>query len=183
MNDPLNELTVALEGCSPEFCYYGMLGDELQSLLMLTTEEHTERMTLPRSMKKRMLSLSVECLQNLYHHAQDDLAVRSGPVRVFFSLGTCQANYYIASGNYVSEVVADFLRDRLEQLLSMSDAELQALFVRLLNTPGHSAKGGGGLGLVEMMRKTKRNIQFNLQPQPDGRYYFTLILNLPEAIR
>lgn len=171
---------VSLEDCEPALTYHGIMSAELQLMLMHILEEHTQRMGVSRLMQKRMLGLSVECLHNLYHHAEDRQNERLGNEQVFFSVGKKMECCYIATGNFVTKAVASFLEKRLNELKSMSGTDLHALFLQILKHPGRSTKGGGGLGLVEMMRKTDRNIDFNLRQHHADRYYFMLVLNLPE---
>jgi len=180
MTYPLQTLLSTLEDCTPTVTYHGAINADLQNMLRVILEEHTERMEIPKLARKRMLGLSVECLHNLYHHAEDREDAGLGTEQVFFSVGRKKNRCYIACGNFVSESVARFLEKRLGQLKAMSSTELHSHFLDTLAHPGRSTKGGGGLGLVEMMRKTDRNIDFSLRQHHANRYYFMLVLNLPE---
>lgn len=179
MITPLQTLLATLEDCAPTVTYHGAINADLQNMLCAILEEHTERMGIPKLARKRMLCLSVECLHNLYHHAEDREDARLGTEQVFFSVGRKKDRCYIACGNFVSKSVAQFLEKRLGQLKAMTSDELHSLFLDTLAHPGRSTKGGGGLGLLEMMRKTDRNIDFSLVEHHADRYYFMLILNLP----
>jgi hypothetical protein len=182
MIEPISELLTHLEGHTPTVTYHGAISVELQHMLLHIIEQHSYRMELPRQARKRLIALSVECLNNLYHHAEDRDQEGVGFEQVFFSLGKTVGHCYIASGNFVTKGAAEFLEKRLTQLRKMTVPQLNEHFLQILANPVRSTKGGGGLGLVEMMRKTECNIEFSLKAHHSDRYYFLLVLNLPQPI-
>ena len=61
----------------------------------------------------------------------------------------------IASANIVEKKVVEYLDDRISQLNSLDENELKELRQHILQYSVFSEKGGAGLGLIEIIRRTK----------------------------
>ena len=64
------------------------------------------------------------------------------------------------------------MRDRIEQLNYLSQDELKDLYKIVLNNDEFSAKGGGGLGFIEMARKSGNKFGFELLRQNKDYSFF-----------
>lgn len=111
---------------------------------------------------RKIYNILVEALQNLYHHHEnppknflDTIPIPGLKSYIFFAMRK-EANgaYRITSGNFVLKQKVKVLRDRMEQLNSLSQDELKELYKIILNNEEFSEKGGGGLGFIDMARKS-----------------------------
>jgi len=111
---------------------------------------------------RKIYNILVEALQNLFHHQENPPKefLKTIPIPglsqyIFFVV--CKegnGNYRITCGNFVLKSKVKVLRDRMEQLNSLSQEELKELYKIILNNDEFSEKGGGGLGFIDMARKS-----------------------------
>ncbi len=135
--------------------------DRISDMLAMVEDSLLQAGENPKKIRK-VYNVLVEALQNLYHHQEvpsTDL-LKSIPVTGVGSYVFCVltkedgGNYRITSGNFVLKTNTKKLRDRMEQLNSMNQDELKNLYKIILNNNEFSEKGGGGLGFIEMARKS-----------------------------
>lgn len=87
------------------------------------------------------------------------------------------------SSNLISEDEVDLLDNRLIGLNSLSPEELRESYVSVLKDTELSEKGGAGLGLIEMVRKSKGGIKHYLERNPLNNYFhFDVSLNAQTGI-
>ncbi len=111
---------------------------------------------------RKIYNILVEALQNLYHHQEippkaflDSMQIPGLSQYVFFAMTKeNNGNYRVTCGNFVLKSKVKVLRDRMEQLNSLSQEELKELYKIILNNDEFSEKGGGGLGFIDMARKS-----------------------------
>ena len=73
-----------------------------------------------------------------------------------------------------------FLKDKIDKINSLSKDELKDMYKFILNHQKLSAKGGGGLGLVDIARKTGNKLEYTFQHYQDDYYFFNLDVFITE---
>ena len=79
--------------------------------------------------------------------------------------------YYIRIGNVSKVEDAEIITKRLEEFNSLDEAELKAKYRELIKASRISEKGGAGLGLIDIIKKTKNKIDYQSTPL-DSDYSF-----------
>jgi hypothetical protein len=128
-------------------------------------------------LRKKVYNVLVESLQNLYHHT-DDLSddLRSiyhdkfGVVVIVKDGSTIK----ITTGNFVPSTRIKFLKDKIDKINSLSQEELKDMYKFILNHQKLSEKGGGGLGLVDIARKTGNKLEYGFLNVNNDYYFFNL---------
>ena len=94
----------------------------------------------------------VEGLQNITRHQEVKAEVdeNSG---IFF-IQQRDGKYYITTGNVIENDKVEELRGKLEVVNSLDKVELKKYYKDVLTKGKLSVKGGAGLGLIEMSRKS-----------------------------
>ena len=64
--------------------------------------------------------------------------------------------------------------DKIDKINSMSKEELKDMYKFILNHQRLSEKGGGGLGLVDIARKTGNRLDYTFEKYNDTYYFFNL---------
>lgn len=131
---------------------------------------------------KKIYNILVEALQNLYHHQEipskdllGSLTVKGLSSYVFCVMTKEDGgNYRITCGNFVLKSKAKNLRDRMDQLNSLNQDELKNLYKLILNNAEFSEKGGGGLGFIEMARKSGNKFGYDFIEVDDKFDFFVL---------
>lgn len=107
----------------------------------------------PVAVRKRLFNVLVEALENLHHHALDEH--RQGTWAALLRNAT---SYVVLIGNPVPQTTAMLLQHRIEILNEMDEETLKQHYLVLLSNEGRTERGGAGLGLLTMARKSQRPI-------------------------
>ena len=67
---------------------------------------------------------------------------------------------------------AEILKAKLEDLNKLSPDELKQRYLEIMSSSGLSEKGGAGLGLIEMMRKSGNKLAYDFRSINDSSSYF-----------
>lgn len=164
--------------------FKGDITSQLMTSILQIMEQKMDDMHENPRMRKKVYNVLVECLQNLYHHIDD---VPKGTVKedgvdksAIFMVSITPDGYSITTGNYIlAENEADF-KEKLERINSMDREELKELYRSILNSDNRSDKGGGGLGMIDITRKTGNKLDYEFAPLNEKYSFFTLNINIKE---
>ena len=161
--------------------FKGDITKDLLSSVYQIIEVRLENDNQDPKRKKKFFHVLVECLQNMYHHmeslqvsgAAHDIDSSSGAI---FVIGKADDdnNYHISTGNYLQNENAGPLRDRIDTINGMNPVELKAFYLEKLGSTELSEKGGAGLGIIEIARKSGNKIGYDFRPISDKFSFFTL---------
>ena len=118
--------------------------------------------------QKAFFLILVELLQNVSRHSIDD--VQKDGIFMISQLGD---GYIISVGNLVDSNTKDGLQSRIDALNKMGQDELKQLYKQTLRDGSFSDKGGAGLGLIEIARKSSEKLDYSFDQMNDGNYFFT----------
>ena len=142
--------------------------------------EHIE--SVPR-IRKRVFNVMVECLQNLYHHNETskskdldllDPEEKTGIVMVAKNV----TGYSIFTGNLMMNEGVHALKTKLEEVNAMGKDELKNLYKSVLNNGKMSEKGGGGLGMIDIARRSGQKLEYGFIPFDSKHSFFSLNVNI-----
>ena len=131
-------------------------------------------------LRKRVYSLSVECLDNILKHSdlneEHHELIKNYPPR--FIIEKIAGDFLIHTGNIVLNENMNDLILRLEKLNNLELEGINALYKESLANAEISEKGGAGLGLIVMAKTTRQKIKFDFEKINDKFSYFAMQLNL-----
>lgn len=155
--------------------FKGELTSDLLTSILQIIENKLDRFGETSKVKKRMFNILVECLQNLHHHVEmpPDNADSSTPSAIVM-IAKNVTGYSVLTGNFVLTDNADVLKNRLEEINAMSKDEVKALYKSVLADGKMSAKGGGGLGMIDIARKSGEKLEYGFIPFANGSSFFSL---------
>ena len=148
----------------------------LTSILRIM-EEKLAQMETNVNLRKKVFNVMLECMQNLYHHSieNDGLDAFEKDQRGGLIMAAKNDDgYSVMTGNFVENENAGDLRERLEEVNSLSRGELKELYRFLLAEGGLSSKGGAGLGIVDIARKSGKKLEFGFIPFDKTSQFFSL---------
>lgn len=161
--------------------FKGDITSELLTSILQIMESKMENLDESPKMRKKVYNVLVECLQNLYHHMDEvpniddpDLPNRSA----IFMIGKVEDDYRIITGNYMYSQHVSKLKDRIDTVNGMDKDELKAYYKETLNNGEMSAKGGGGLGMIDIARKSGEKLGYDFQPIDNDCSFFTLNIKI-----
>ncbi len=168
--------------------YKGELTFDLVTSLIATLEERLEELEENRKVKKKFYNVSTECLQNLYYHLDevnaDELRISTYDSRSALILIAARKRFYsLQTGNYVPTESVGNIKNRLDEINNIEPDELRALYKRVLNEQEFSDKGTGGLGFIDIARKTGgEKLRYKFQTVTNKVSYFTFQVRLPRDL-
>src|ERR1044071_4206316 len=161
--------------------FKGDITSELLTSILQIMENKMDNMQEEPKMKKKVYNVLVECLQNLYHHLDEvaDAHADSEKIRsAIFTIGKVDNKYTIITGNYILNENILGLRNRLDEVNSLNKEELKEYYKRVLNNGEMSLKGGGGLGMIDIARKTGEKLEYNFLEIDNKVSFFTLNIKI-----
>lgn len=151
--------------------------DMLHSILNIM-EDKLSRLNEPTRVRKRVVHILVECMQNLYHHSD----LPDGPClhipSSLLMVAKCEDTYCIVTGNFVANNSVKALEKRLQAVNDMEPEELKSYYKSLLNNDQMSKKGGGGLGIVDIAKKTTDKLDYFFVPYDAENSFFSLLVKV-----
>jgi len=153
--------------------YKGSITAELITNVLGVVETKLNHVIDKSSTKKKIYNILVESLQNLYHHV-DDLPDSTNNMDVHFGIFVIAKDgedYNIRTGNFIRNDKIKKLKERFEKIKSLSKEELKELYKFVLNNQMFSDKGGGGLGLIDIARRTEGRVDYKFN-EYDSEYSF-----------
>jgi hypothetical protein len=138
-------------------------------------EDILEAEGLDRQKKRKLVNIAIETLQNLQLHAYENVDDRY-PASSNFYLTRHDGKLNIVIGNLVRSSERLLLEDKLHKINSLNDEEVKFLYGVIMKQTvvKFSSKGGAGLGLIDMKKKSGNDLQYHFQPVDDVVTYFSL---------
>jgi len=126
--------------------------------------------------QKKVFHVIVESLQNITKHAEEieaeDQNGRTG--RGLFVVLKDEELYSIVSGNIISANKIPLLTSLLENINNNDKDGLKELYKTQIKEGRISEKGGAGLGLIDIARKSGRKLEFSFQEINPNFSFFIL---------
>jgi hypothetical protein len=155
------------------YIYRGRFTQEITDNILLLSENKLEKEEQSSKTKKRVYSILVECLQNITRH-QDDTGDASPDSLGYFVLQKKLDKYYITTGNLIDKSNISYIEDLISKINKLEKEELKAYYKEILEEGHFSNKGGAGLGLIDMARKSGNKLQYYFRDINDSFSYFYL---------
>ncbi|OQY03321.1 MAG: hypothetical protein B6I20_05255 [Bacteroidetes bacterium 4572_117] len=140
--------------------YIGKFNHNVIKMFSSMAEEDMEDSTLDRITKKRVYHAIVETLQNMARHS-DEIAAKNNVGRGLFMIGKKRDKYFIITSNRIKKSQIVKVEESLRQINKASLKELNKMHFEQLKDGKISEKGGAGLGLIDIARKTSKKILYN----------------------
>ena len=153
--------------------YLGEFNHQITKMFTNMQEEELTRKEEERKIVRRVYHAMVETLQNMNKHSDELLEpgqVGSG----FFVIGKKNDTYYIITSNKISNSKIDGLKAALKEVNEATPQELKEMFKKQIKEGSLSDKGGAGLGLIDIARKSGYPLDFQFLPMDERNSFFIL---------
>jgi len=95
-----------------------------------------------------------------------------------FMIGKVDNEYSIITGNYILTSNVENLKVKLDRINEMTKEELKEYYKEILNNDTFSEKGGGGLGMIDIARKSGQKLNYNFMVADDKYSFFSLNIKI-----
>jgi hypothetical protein len=157
--------------------YKGNVDSDVINHILDTVEDKMIQVNDQSRLRKKVYNVLVESLQNLYHHVdkvpedfEDQISEKFGMLLV----QKVDRGYKIITGNFIKTDNVEKLEEKIKKINQSSHEEIKELYKFILNHQRISAKGGGGLGLVDIARKTGNKLEYTFKEYNDKYSFFYL---------
>jgi len=148
------------------FSYKGLI-DSLNVVEILGDIEDTaEARGVNSSLRKKIFSIAVEGLQNLYHHTRDFIVpgkTNEEIRQVQFSLSEDSECFYLETCNLLLKSQLKIVEEKINFVNQLTKEELKEFHRKVLTNNEISGKGGAGLGFIDMRRKSGLNLIYSVE--------------------
>lgn len=150
--------------------------DFINDILDLVENKMIEYDEHPK-LRKKVYNVLVETLQNLFHHVDSVPKEYNGIGGARFGMliiSKVNGTYRIITGNFILKDKIEKLEEKIKRINRSSKEEIKELYKFILNHQKISEKGGGGLGLVDIARKTGNKLVYNFVDFNNSHSFFYL---------
>ena len=150
--------------CEVSFAYRGPFMDDLTSKIIDISENTcADNQDLPK-VSRKVSFLLVECFQNIVRHGEETSSELASTLKNgLFSFKNIDNAFIINSINLVEIDEIDSLREQVEFINSLDTKQLREAYRKKLEHNEISGKGGAGLGLLELARKSGQKIKYKFE--------------------
>ncbi len=150
LNDPIVELL--------SFNNINLDQSKIDEIMFLTECKLINRKA-DKATSRKVLLIVIETLQNILHHGH---ALSKTPELVHFSISIRNNQLYINSVNFIAKNLVDKLVYKLNSILNSSIAEIKKNYMNTLGNGVMTKKGGASLGLLTIILKSNKQIDYNI---------------------
>lgn len=154
-----------------EYIYRGKFDSKITDGILSLAEINLDS-TDSVKVRKRVYFILVEGLQNITRHQEKSEDVDEDYNEAFLAIQKKDTEFAITTGNIITNESIEDLKDKLEKINSLNKKELKDFYRKILDNETFSQKGGAGLGLIEIARKSGNKIAYDFQEISDSHSYF-----------
>src|SRR5512135_661396 len=157
--------------------YKGNVDSDVINHVLDTVEGKMVEVNEQSKLRKKVYNVLVESLQNLYHHVDkvpEDFEDQTAEKYGILAVQKVDSGYKIITGNFVQSENVEKLEEKIKRINRSSHEEIKELYKFILNHQRISAKGGGGLGLVDIARKTGNKLVYSFRNYNNVYAFFYL---------
>ena len=181
LHTSIYELLRKMDADDIVLAYKGEINNDLMEAVYSMMDKHFEEKNISEGKSKKFFHILIEALQNVLHHQVDHALsgiLDEDPAAGFVIKKGEDNTYRIITGNYILKSAVEKLQFRIDELNKLSPAELRTHYQQSLAGSEFSDKGGAGLGIIEMARKSGNKINYEFTRVNDQYSFFTLEISL-----
>ncbi|GIV27801.1 MAG: hypothetical protein KatS3mg027_1615 [Bacteroidia bacterium] len=177
--DNIFSIYQAMEDSGIILSFKGDITSDLLTSVLQIMENRLESFQEDTKVKKKVYHVLVECLQNLYHHMDEIPSHVNGKDRsAIFMIGKNDEGYLILTGNYILNENIPGLKYRIDEINSLTKEELKEYYKEVLTNGEMSLKGGGGLGIIDIARKSGEKLEYEFLTISNNISFFILKIKI-----
>jgi len=154
--------------------YEGEITHQITKAFTSLTESNMAKEEESNTVQKKVFHVMVECLQNMTKHSDDyDIEDRIG--NGLFIVGKKDGIWNVITANKILKERIEDLKKSIDTINALNKDELNALYKKQIREGSLSEKGGAGLGLIDIARKTGKKLDYQFLPLEDNKNFFFLL--------
>lgn len=144
------------------YIYRGYFDINITNYIISLAEKNIIESKIQAKTKKRVFHIMIESVQNITRH--QDYSDEALAQTAFFAIQKKGPIFFITTGNVIDIKDIEPLSKKLELINQLDQEELTKIYLEILNNGQISEKGGAGLGLIEIVRKSGNKLYYDFRP-------------------
>ena len=162
--------------------YHGEFSHDTMKMFTSMTEKDLDKVNEEKSIRRKVFHVMVETLQNMTRHSDEYNDETNDQIgNGLFIIGKKEGSYYIITANKIKADKIDPLRTSIDKINAMNKEELKQLYKKQIKEGKLSEKGGAGLGLIDIARKTGQKLDYQFLPLDMENYFFLLKIKIASS--
>jgi hypothetical protein len=141
------------------FSHFGDFNASKNDSVLKLIESSLMDSGVKRQTTKRFCSTLIEVLQNISIHSAKD---QNGRMYAYIILTQNKSGFGIYSGNLILQTEMEGFSGKLGQIADMDKDALRKLYIETLCSDEMSSKGGAGLGLLTIAKRSSHKLNYQL---------------------
>ena len=162
-----------------EYTYRGSFTSTITDTILTLAETNLNNAETQRKVKKRVYFIMVEGLQNITRHQSSHNAEDFLDYPGLFVLQKKQTGYFITTGNLINKKDQSVLTNQIETINKLDKTQLKQYSLEVLSEGKLSVKGGAGLGLIEIAKKSGNKLFYDFKPINEDLSFFYMHTKIP----
>jgi hypothetical protein len=132
---------------------------------------------------KKMFSIFIEMAQNIAYYSAERILLDNHPTDAGAGIIVITENnktYTITSGNLVDKESIPGIIKHCETINNMDKEALKRFYKKQIRSSREKGKKGGGIGLIDIVRKSGNPIYYNVTPIDDTNSFLVLSVKIQE---
>ena len=172
LNAPASVQTEKLSTYGVILSFAGIVDSAAISPLIQLSESSLLYTGASRKEIKRAMSVLIEVVQNVIHHGHID---DDGECSLFLTLEHTPVGIQVHCGNFMDDLSAHHLGERVANLNNLTHAELRKMYIDVLcEGEQHPNRGNAGLGLISIAKRSEGPIEYRFDSHSNGLMLVTL---------
>ncbi len=161
--------------------FKGEITNNLLTSILQLLDDRLERKNEDLKVRKKVFSVLLECLQNIYNYQQyqpipEEEAYYHAATLMIRRTGDA---YYIITGNYMFRERVPKLEAKIHKVNAMTPEELKEFYKEIISLQQHTETGGAGLGLIDMARKSGEKVAYHFDNITEKYCFYSLQVKVP----
>lgn len=158
---------------SAAFYYRGPFLEKFTSTFLNISQGSESSLAQVSSIGKKMSFVIVECFQNILRHAENKEKIGHLIEDVgMFSFKNIDGTFVINSINVINNPEVEKVKILFEKVNSLNKEDLKQYYLENLQKNSIGERGGAGLGLIEMARKSGQKILYQIEELDNNYSHF-----------
>jgi hypothetical protein len=159
-----------------EYVYRGNFSQRMSKKILNLAESNVKKSVDQTSLRNRIYFIMIEGLQNVTKHGEENSDSENTGL---FAIQKSKDKYFVTTGNIIKKENVLILKPKLEQINLLEKDELNILHKEILISGEISEKGGAGLGLIEMARKSGNRLLYDFKQIDAEETFFYFRTEIP----
>lgn len=161
--------------------HHGLINQELVRAFLSLAREKFKNTGDKKVVKKRVLNIMVECLQNINRHNLEVEEERS--MSSIFMIGIEKGDYYVITGNVMMKKNVEDLKEQLKYINTLDGEGINDKYAEVIKTGRIHERGGAGLGLLDIARRSGQELEYEFKAIDDKYAFFSLLTRVKRELK